>query len=289
MTATTRLLIYVGLISSLTLPAMAEEASPPNAVDDHIETEQKTTHIYVLDNDTADGDPLDPATLSIVSPPSRGDAVVIAKGAVRVKYTATATEPFTDKFRYAICNTVGLCATATVTVNYHATTTTTSSTTTTSTTSTTTPDPAPQPTTPPTTGPSEQTEGQPDQPDDTAAPEPTSTTEPVKPPPDPDNLLDLIDETPSRPNGMTNPPGTTIGESNGFQFHSDMLYLGRTGKDTLRMVATPALMVSGLVGFLMVGLPQNAFGAALGFLAAFRRKRKPEQDTEEPSDPHDIP
>ena len=68
--------------------------------------------------------------------------------------------------------------------------------------------------------------------------------------------------------------GTAIGEPRGIRLGEDVAYLGRSGMDTLALVATPALMVSGIVGFLMIGLPQNTLGSALGFLAAFRRKKK---------------
>lgn len=297
MTRTSCLLIYMGLISSLTLPAMAEDATPPNAVDDHIQTDQKTTHIYVLDNDNADGNPVDPSTLSIVSSPTHGDAVVIAKGAVRVKYTVTATESFTDKFRYSICDTAGLCATATVTINYLATPTSTTSTTSTTTTSTTTPPPtsttldeAPPPTTPSTPEPDQETPAAADPPDDGTAGESTSTTMPVAAPVgDPPDGPPLPPEDSISSNATIFAAGTTIGDPHARQFKADMLYLGRTGTDTLRMVAMPALMVSGLFGFLMVGLPQNAFGTALGFLVAFRRKREPEHDAQSPSGDGNVP
>ncbi len=48
---------------------------------------------------------------------------------------------------------------------------------------------------------------------------------------------------------------TAIGEPRGIRLGEDVAYLGRSGLDTLALVATPALMVSGVVGFLMIGLP----------------------------------
>jgi hypothetical protein len=39
-------------------------------------------------------------------------------------------------------------------------------------------------------------------------------------------------------------------------------------------------MVSGLVGFLLVGLPQNALGGLLGFLVAKRRLDREKQQTD---------
>ena len=68
--------------------------------------------------------------------------------------------------------------------------------------------------------------------------------------------------------------GTTVGEPHEIDIAEDVGFLGRTGTDTLKLVAVPAVMVSGIVGFLLVGLPQNALGGLLGFLVAKRRGDK---------------
>ena len=66
---------------------------------------------------------------------------------------------------------------------------------------------------------------------------------------------------------------TTLGVPRGIRLEEDMAYLGRTGQDTIRLVAIPAILVSGFTGFLLIGLPQNALGAGLGFLFGSRRKK----------------
>jgi hypothetical protein len=68
--------------------------------------------------------------------------------------------------------------------------------------------------------------------------------------------------------------GTTVGERRGFDFAEDLTFLGRSGTETLELVAVPAVLVSGVVGFLLLGLPQNLFGSLLGFFVAFRRRKK---------------
>ncbi len=70
--------------------------------------------------------------------------------------------------------------------------------------------------------------------------------------------------------------GATIGEARGIRLGEDVAYLGRSGLDTIALVATPALMVSGIIGFLMIGLPQNVMASVLGLLAGFRRRRDKE-------------
>jgi hypothetical protein len=74
--------------------------------------------------------------------------------------------------------------------------------------------------------------------------------------------------------------GTIVGEPHEIDIREDALFLGRIGADTLKLVAVPAVMVSGLVGFLLVGLPQNALGGLLGFLVAKRRLDREKQQTD---------
>jgi hypothetical protein len=295
-----RLLGVAALLWSTTLPALAAES--PIAVDDHVDYDGKTIHIYVLANDSPSGEPLDPTSLSIVSMPSLGQAEAIATvGSARVKYTAGAAQAGSDSFIYRICDTAGGCATATVTVNVVlATTTTTTTSPPTTTTTTTSPILASPDTTstilasPDTTSTSE------------AAVSPSPTTSlPLggTPPPTPTQTEDDPTFTPAavapaptgvvvEPEGGTSPrvhllgeialsthdiltaPGTTVGEPLGINLEEVILYLDRSSRDTLEVVALPAVMVSGVVGFLLVGLPQNAAVALLGLLAGFRRKKK---------------
>lgn len=238
------------------MPALATDA--PSAVDDFVDAEGSTTHIYVLANDLGD---FDPATLTVVSGPSRGSALVIAQGSPKIKYSLAGGGSESDSFQYSICNSAGACSVATVTINIGSQP---SPITTTTTTSTTQPPAVPSTGTasPPTTVP--------------LATDPVVTATTTVPPTTTaavDPIAELALET-----RIGNPSvGTTVGEPRGIQFDEDIRYLGRSGRDTLAVVAVPAIMVSGLVGFLMIGLPQNAVGAGLGFLFGFRRKsRKPE-------------
>lgn len=258
----------IAVVLSAGLPALAQEAAPPNAVDDQAETDGKTAHIYVLQNDSAPGGSLEPSTLTIVLAPTRGEAVVIAQGSPKIKYTAIGTEAGIDSFRYQICDSNGSCATATVTVNILLSGTTTSTTTTTTmmTTSTTLP-PAGAVEQPP-SGPSDSAETP-------AAAESTTSTVPATN--DPAPRVHPLGEMMLGSYEVIVAAGTTIGEPRGIQFEEDVRFLGRSGRDTLKLIAVPSLMVSGIVGFLMIGLPQNAFGAVLGFLFGLRRrKKKPE-------------
>lgn len=282
-----RLLGVAALLWSTTLPALAAES--PIAVDDHVDYDGKTIHIYVLANDSPSGEPLDPTSLSIVSMPSLGQAEAIATvGSARVKYTAGAAQAGSDSFIYRICDTAGGCATATVTVNVVlATTTTTTSPPTTTTTSTILASPdttstseaavSPSPTTslplggtpPPTPT---QTEDDPTFTPAAVAPAPTGVV--VEPEGGTSPRVHLLGEIALSTHDILTAPGTTVGEPLGINLEEVILYLDRSSRDTLEVVALPAVMVSGVVGFLLVGLPQNAAVALLGLLAGFRRKKK---------------
>jgi hypothetical protein len=93
-------------------------SSLPVAIDDHVAGSGGTLHIYVLANDSGD---FDPSTLALASQPSQGQATVIATGSPRIKYSSASGG--NDSFSYRICNSAGMCATATVTVGATATTT----------------------------------------------------------------------------------------------------------------------------------------------------------------------
>jgi hypothetical protein len=253
----------IALVLSAGIPAVAQEATPPNAVDDQAETDGKTIHIYVLQNDSAPGGSLDPSTLTIVLAPTRGEAVVIAQGSPKIKYAAIGTEAGVDSFRYQICDSAGSCATATVTVtiSLNGTTTTSTTTTTITTTSTTLPPAVEQP-----------PSGGSDSAGTSVTTESTTSTVPASN--DPAPRVHPLGEMMLGSHEVIVAAGTTIGEPRGFQFEEDIRYLGRSGRDTLKLIAVPTLMVSGIVGFLMIGLPQNAFAAVLGFLFGLGRRKK---------------
>jgi hypothetical protein len=86
----------------------------PSAVDDVVSTPEDTTvAIDVLANDTdADGN-LDPTSVSIVSPPAQGSVSVDPLTGV-VSYTPDPEFNGTDSFTYEVCDSDGICDTATV-------------------------------------------------------------------------------------------------------------------------------------------------------------------------------
>lgn len=268
-------MFIVGVLAFLlgsALTASAETA--PVAVDDYAETDGKTVHIDVLGNDSGD---FDPSTLTLASQASLGSAVVIATGSPKIKYSASG--PGTDTFQYSVCNSAGACSTATVTVNIAVVGTTT----TTVTTTTVAPPQSPTTTTfpaieaAPTTAPPATTSVTPVT---TATTTPSTTLPAVSPmttnaPPDPFADLSV---------GSGHPlaeAGTTVGEPHKMDIVEDVRFLGRSGADTLKLVAVPAVMVSGIVGFLLIGLPQNALGGLLGFLVGRRRRDEEERDDPE--------
>lgn len=242
----------------------ASAQSAPVVVDDWAETDGKTVQIYVLANDRGD---IDPSTLVLLSQPTMGSATVIASGSPKIKYSGDGSG--TDTFQYSVCSSSGACATATVTVNLVSSATTTTAAATTSTTVTTTGSPSasasvltPSPTSPLVTTSSPATTAP------RAAPTITATA-PVDP------LAALAVGA-----GPALAAGTMVGEPHEIDIAKDVLFLGRIGADTLKLVAVPAVMVSGIVGFLLVGLPQNALGGLLGFLVAKRRR---DREKEQPS------
>ncbi len=252
----------LAVLLGIALSASAQSA--PVVVDDWAETDGKTVQIYVLANDSGD---IDPSTLVLLSQPTIGSATVIASGSPKIKYSGDGSG--TDTFQYSVCSSSGACATATVTVNLVSSATTTTAAATTSTTATTTaapltsaPVPRPSPTSPPVTTASPATTAPP------AAPT-TPPTAPVDP------LAALAVGA-----GPALAAGTMVGEPHEIDIAKDVLFLGRIGADTLKLVAVPAVMVSGIVGFLLVGLPQNALGGLLGFLVAKRRR---DREKEQPS------
>jgi hypothetical protein len=294
MTRLTSLLAAL-FVLCLALPALA--TGGPNVVDDYVDTDNKVSHIDVLANDVAGGASLDRDTLRIASNPSQGDAIVIASGSPRIKYTAFGTDPVVDTFTYEICDSDGLCAAATVTVNFAGEVLTTTTTTAPSTTTTTSSVASTTTSTDPTTSTTVAT--------DTTSPDRVDPPAPAPVSQDPTPVVDspaqpaspqtpIVADSPSSPTvalATTFTPkvhtlgemtlgsqelltaGATIGEARGIRLDEDVAYLGRSGLDTIALVATPALMVSGIIGFLMIGLPQNAIASVLGLIAGFRRRR----------------
>jgi hypothetical protein len=274
----------VAVLCCIAAPVMA--AGPVQAVDDYVETSNKVTHIDVLANDTTTG----ASTLRITSAPSNGEALVIANGSPKIKYTAFATGSAVDTFSYELCDASGSCSTATVTIGFFPPVTTTTSapltTTTTSAPVTTTPTSVPATVIP--SGPSTETTAAPSTP---PAPEPAAGEDHEPDPASTTSALgssgagvsDVVADAVPKVHALAETTlgshdmltaGTAVGEPRGIRLGEDVAYLGRSGLDTLALVATPALMVSGVVGFLMIGLPQNALGSFLGFLAGFRRRKK---------------
>ena len=268
------LVASVAVACSFAMPAVASAGSGVDATDDYVETGSKVIQIYVLTNDRAAAGALDPSSLRIDQGPSNGEAVVIATGSPRIKYSAFGSEAMADTFTYTICAQGGPCDTATVTIAFRGETVVTT----------------PPTTEEPTTTPPSTTTG----PDVGPAPSPTpgiippvATTqiEPPDLPPVPEVTTPTLDgaTTPVAPRvhplgEMTldrfEAVGTTIGIPSGVKLGEDVAYLGRSSLDTLALIASPTLMISGVVGFLMIGLPQNAAGSAIGFLTGFWRRKK---------------
>uniref|UniRef100_UPI001F5A8967 Ig-like domain-containing protein n=1 Tax=Luteimonas aquatica TaxID=450364 RepID=UPI001F5A8967 len=88
------------------------------AVDDTANTPQNTpVTTPVLTNDTATGQPLDPASVKVTTPPTNGTTTVNPDGSIT--YTPKPGFSGTDTYTYQVCDTstpTPVCATATVTV-----------------------------------------------------------------------------------------------------------------------------------------------------------------------------
>ena len=259
--------VVVAVLGLLGIAPTAFAETAPVALDDYAETDGKTVQIYVLANDSGD---IDPSTLTLVSEPAQGNAAVIATGAPRIKYSASGSGA--DTFQYSICSSAGACSTATVIVNIGVVATTTSVLTTTTVAST---QPPTTTTTlviaaPSTTAPLATTATPPA----SAAPATTSTTPSSPSPASTTSLSDPLANLAVASDFPLAAAGTTVGESHMIDVIEDVLFLGRSGADTLKLVAVPAVMVSGIVGFLLIGLPQNALAGLLGFLVAKHRRDK---------------
>jgi uncharacterized repeat protein (TIGR01451 family) len=90
-------------------------ADPPSATDDGVSTNEGVTATFDLaGNDTDPDGNLDPATLTILGGPAHGTAVDNGDGTI--DYTPAPNYAGPDTITYQICDTTGLCDTATVTI-----------------------------------------------------------------------------------------------------------------------------------------------------------------------------
>ncbi|HJR93561.1 MAG TPA: Ig-like domain-containing protein [Acidimicrobiia bacterium] len=119
--ATTVEIIYTacdpsGACSSAVLTLVLRPGQrPPNAVDDSVRTNRAgRATINVLANDTDPDHDLDPRSVTIVSPPRHGTAVVLRSG--HIHFEANSGFSGTDSFAYRVCDDTGMCDRATVTV-----------------------------------------------------------------------------------------------------------------------------------------------------------------------------
>ena len=85
---------------------------PVAAADTAVVVKTTTTAINVLSNDTDDDGDLAPASLSVVTAPTKGSATVSSDRTIAY----TAGQPGIDTFTYRVCDQLGLCSTAPVTV-----------------------------------------------------------------------------------------------------------------------------------------------------------------------------
>jgi Bacterial Ig domain len=135
------------VLASTTITALPPPGAPSANPDSAVTPAGVAVTVNVLGNDVAAvGVPIDPASVTVVTPPSNGTAVVNAGGTIT--YTPTAGFSGTDSLVYQVCSQIAPpapCDTAivTITVEPPLTTTTTSTSTTTA---------VPLPTTLPPTG-----------------------------------------------------------------------------------------------------------------------------------------
>lgn len=96
--------------------ATAAANRPPEANDDNATTTQGTSVVInVFANDVDPNGNLNPASVTIVNAPNNGTATVGSDG--RVTFTPNPNFAGTAAFTYQICDTLGACDTATVTVS----------------------------------------------------------------------------------------------------------------------------------------------------------------------------
>ena len=99
-------------------PTVTLAQAAPEPTDDWVWTNVSlTVGIDVLGNDHDPNEDIDPSTLTITTVPTSGTAEVVenADGRMVIEYTAAAAGS-SDSFAYEICDALGVCATAQVTV-----------------------------------------------------------------------------------------------------------------------------------------------------------------------------
>jgi len=105
-----------GSCATATVTVLVEWTNaPPTAVDDSVTTNEETPVTFdVLTNDSDVDGNLNPASVTVVSSPSNGALVHNGNGSFT--YTPAAGFSGVDSFVYEVCDTEGLCASATVTI-----------------------------------------------------------------------------------------------------------------------------------------------------------------------------
>ena len=89
------------------------ESAPLAVNDTAVTTESTPVTIPVLANDIDCGNNLDPSTVIVISPPSNG-SVTIDNVTGNITYTPDNLFTGNDQFNYQVCDSTGLCSTATV-------------------------------------------------------------------------------------------------------------------------------------------------------------------------------
>ncbi len=103
---------YASSVYALTVTATAPPA--PTVVADSASTSSGTSvDVDVLANDVANGGSLDSSSLSVTVAPAHGTATVVGG---QLRYAPAPGYSGTDTLTYRVCNTLGVCGTATVTI-----------------------------------------------------------------------------------------------------------------------------------------------------------------------------
>lgn len=105
-----------GACATATVTVLVEWTNaPPTAVDDSVTTNEETPVTFdVLANDSDVDGNLNPGSVTVVSGPSNG--ALVHNGAGSFTYTPAANFSGVDSFVYEVCDTEGVCASATVTI-----------------------------------------------------------------------------------------------------------------------------------------------------------------------------
>jgi hypothetical protein len=113
-----RMVLYNSSVSTAFATSTSRAESPRNGLQvnpDIASTSQGVAvNIPVLANDSDAGGSLDTASLSVISAPSNGSTSILSGG--RIRYTPSPGFSGTDGFVYQICNSLGACGQASVSV-----------------------------------------------------------------------------------------------------------------------------------------------------------------------------